>query len=73
VHLIHEDGGQSYDVTIEVWNAENDANTESRTNPTNAFFAMVEHPQTGEFISITCWNDDVGDDCQDVYDTIHFE
>lgn len=73
VHLIRTNGGQSYDVTVEVWSGENDAIDEGRTDPINAFFAMVEHPQTGEYISFTCWNEDVAQNCEDIYNTVHFE
>lgn len=73
VHLIRANSGQSYDMTVEVWNGENDANNEGRANPANAFFAMVEHPTTGMYISFTCWNEDVARDCQDIYNTVRFE
>lgn len=68
VHLINKNGGQSYDVTFEVWNGQDDAENEGRNS--NPFFGMLEHPVTGKYISMTCWNKDIADDCEKIYATL---
>ena len=69
-HLILVDGGQSYDITIEVWEDENDAIDEGRSEEVIPYFMMIEHPQTHKYISITCWNE--SDYCEDISRTIGF-
>lgn len=73
VHLIKKTGGQSYDVTFEVWDEDDAAESEGRTGQAVTYFSMVEHPQTGEFISITCWNSGIEQDCEDIYRTMSFQ
>lgn len=73
VHLIDKSGGQSYDVTFEVWSEDDTAENEGRTGQEIPYFSMVEHPETGEFISITCWNSGTEQACEDIYRTLSFQ
>lgn len=72
VHLMRSSDGQPYDITVEVWEGQDDAQTAGRLEPNNPYFSMVEHPVTGEFISLTCWHDAVASDCKNIYLTFGF-
>lgn len=70
VHLLDKSGGQSYEVTFEVWESEADAQGEGRMGEAIPFFRMAEDPDTGDFISMTCWNPDAAQDCEGIYLTL---
>lgn len=73
VHLIDKNGGQSYDVTFETWDNQDDAEDEGRGSSANSFFGNVESPHTGKYISMTCWNPDTATDCEKIYSTFSFQ
>jgi hypothetical protein len=73
VHLLDKAGGQSYDVTFEVWDDENGPEAEGRNGPATVFFGMGENSNTGKYISMTCFNPDALGDCEDIYATLTFQ
>lgn len=73
VHLIDKSGGQSYDVTFETWDGQDDAANEGRGSSANSFFGNSESPHTGKYISMTCWNPGLQEDCEKIYSTFSFQ
>ncbi len=69
-HLVMESGEH---VMFEVWSEADAAEKEGRIGESVTYFSIVEHPETGEYISIACLNAGMEQDCEDIYRTLSFQ
>lgn len=72
VQVTRDEDDQIYDLTIEKWDQEELPEIEERTEDDLSYFAIMEHPQTKELISFTCWTENAAQDCENMYLTIGF-